>query len=106
MTLSFLIKEKYLDEKLIEQEKTGTFHERRSCSKFWRKRIGSVHAWGQGDDAVFLCGRHAFRADIISVTVGSTPSDITDVVDGAYCYVIECKFREGDIKDLECLTCE
>ena len=100
MTLSFLIKEKYLDEKLIEQEKTGTFHERRSCSKFWRKRIGSVHAWGQGDDAVFLCGRHAFRADIISVTVGSTPSDITDVVDGEYCYVIECKFKECEIDEM------
>jgi len=100
MTLSFMIRKKYLDEKLREQEATGTFHERRSCTKFWRKRIGSVHSWGPGDNAVFLCGRQHFRADIIGVTVGSTPSEITDVVDGGYCYVIECKFRECEIDEL------
>jgi len=100
MTLCFLIRKKYLDEKLIEQEDTGTFHERRACSKFWRKRIGSVHAWGPGDDAVFLCGRHHFRADILGIEVGSTPSEITDVVDGEYCYVIECKFLQSSLERL------
>jgi len=42
MTLSFMIKKKYLAEKVAEQEETGTFHERRAYTKFWRARIGSV----------------------------------------------------------------
>lgn len=45
MTLSSMIKRKYLAEKVIEQTKTGSFHERRAYPPFWRKRIGSTHAW-------------------------------------------------------------
>lgn len=45
MTLSFLIKKKYLAQKVAEQQATGVFFERRAYTKFWRARIGSASAW-------------------------------------------------------------
>ena len=42
MTLSIMIRKKYLAEKVAEQQETGVFYERRAYSKFWRVRIGSL----------------------------------------------------------------
>lgn len=81
MTLSLMIKRKYLAEKLAEQEETGTFHERREYKSFWRNRIGATNAWKNNGGAVFLCGRYAFMADILNITIDETPPGIEDVVD-------------------------
>ena len=99
MMLSLMIKKKYLVEKLIEQEETGRFHERREYKRFWRRRIGSTHAWKRGGEAVFLCGRHSFRAKILSITTNTTPDEYVDVA-GKICYVIECKFIGHEIDGL------
>ena len=101
MTLSFMIKKKYLAEKVIEQEATGTFHERREYKPFWRIRIGSTHAWHLGGDAVFLCGRYAFVADIRNIVIDETPTGIEDVVGRALCYNIECKFLPEEFEELK-----
>ena len=100
MTLSFMIMKKYLLEKVAEQEATGTFHERREYKPFWRTRIGSVHAWGDGDEAVFLCGRRAFMADILNITLDETPPGIKEVVPSDLCYNIECKFFPEELDGL------
>ena len=108
MTLSFVIKKKYLAEKVAEQEETGTFHERRAYKHFWRTRIGSVDRWklkssykfGRlNDEAVFLCGRYAFEADILNITIDETPDAYT-VVAGQICYDIECKFLQEELEAL------
>ena len=98
--LSLMIKKRYLNEKLIEQEATGGFNERREYKPFWRTRIGSVHAWGDGDKAVFLCGRHAFRADIMGIALDETPVGIEEVVPGDLCYNIECKFLQEELAEV------
>ena len=92
MTLSFMIKKKYLAKKVAEQQDTGVFHERRECSKFWRARIGSVHAWGHDDRAVFLCGHDVFPAVVRRITIEPTPAGIEDAVSSELCYNIECEF--------------
>lgn len=99
MTLSFVIQKKYLAEKIAEQEKTGTFHERREYKQFWRKRIGSTHQWHLGGAAVFLCGRHAFRADILNIKIEKTQDKYVAVA-GTICYIITCKFKECEIDKL------
>ena len=99
MTLSFMIKKKYLEEKLSEQENTRTFHERREYKRFWRKRIGSTHQWHLGGDAVFLCGRQVFRADVLNVKIEKTQDKYVSVA-GTTCYNIECKFKECEIDKL------
>lgn len=99
MTLSFMIKKKYLEEKVAEQKATGTFHERREYKQFWRSRIGSTHQWHLGGDAVFLCGRHAFGADILNIKIEKTQDKYVSVA-GTICYVIECKFEECEIDKL------
>ena len=109
MTLSFMIKKKYLVEKVKEQEETGMFHELRAYTKFWRKRIGSVDRWrlkssykfGRlNDEAVFLCGRHSFIADVLNITLDETPKGIDDVVKSKVCYNIECKFLQEEFDRL------
>lgn len=100
MTLSFMIKKKYLAEKVAEQEKTDTFHVRREYKPFWRVRIGSTHAWHVGGTAVFLCGRYAFYADILKIIIEETPSGIVGVVPGKLCYNIECKFLSEELEGL------
>lgn len=109
MTLSFMIKKVYLTQKVAEQEETGTFHERRAYSKFWRSRIGSVSRWalesslksgGLFHDAVFLCGRYSFTADILNVTLDRTPQNIDDVVPSDLCYNIKCKFLQEELEGL------
>ena len=100
MTLSLMIKKHYLVEKVAEQEATGTFHERREYKTFWRTRIGSVHTWGIGDTAAFLCGRYAFTADILKITLDETPPGIEEVVPGDLCYNIECKFLQYELERL------
>lgn len=95
-----MIRKKYLAEKMTEQIATGTFHERREYKQFWRTRIGSVHAWGDGDKAVFLCGRYSFVADILNITLDETPPGIEEVVPGDLCYNIECKFLQEEIETL------
>lgn len=109
MTLLFMIKKKYLAEKVAEQASTGTFHERREYKPFWRARIGSTARWKlkssmkigrNNDDAVFLCGRYAFHADILKITIEETPSGIEDVVKGKLCYDIECKFLSEELEGL------
>jgi len=100
MTLSLLIQKKHLDEKLIEQEDTGTFHERRAFKPFWRKRIGSTHQWNLGGDAVFICGRYAYYADILNIIIEETPPDINVVVPGNLCYTIKCKFPHEELEAL------
>ena len=92
MTLSFMIKRKYLTEKVAEQTATGSFHERRAYSPFWRKRIGSTHAWHLGGEAVFLCGRDTYRAEVLCVSIERTPPGLGDVITTDLCYDIECKF--------------
>ena len=99
MVLSFMIKKRYLIEKVAEQEETGTFHERRDYKQFWRKRIGSTHRWHLGGDAVFICGRHAFTADILNITIEETPDEYVDVA-GKMCYNIECKFLQEELEGL------
>jgi hypothetical protein len=109
MTLSFMIKKKYLLEKVVEQEETGTFHERRAYTKFWRARIGSVSRWtlksslksgGLFADAVFVCGRYAYYANILNITLEETPPGIEEVVPGDLCYNIECEFYSGELEGL------
>lgn len=105
MTLSFMIRKKHLEEKVREQEKKGTFIERREYKSFWRSRIGSVYQWGprlapNHADAVFLCGRHAWRADVLNVKIENTPKEIKDIISSKVCYAVECRF---DIDELEWL---
>ena len=108
MTLSFMIRKKYLKEKVQEQIATSTFHERRAYKPFWRSRIRSVGTWGprKGNgksSAVFLCGRYAYYADILNIRLEETPSDIPgigDVVLGKLCYNIECKFFSEELEGL------
>ena len=101
MTLSFMIKKKYLVAKYIEQEATGTFHERRSRTPFWIKRMESLNGVLRGKDAMFLCGRHAFYADIKNIVIDETPPGIEDVVGGSLCYNIECKFSPEEFEVLK-----
>ena len=101
MTLSFMIKKKYLAEKVTEQEATGTFHERREYKPFWRKRMESLNGVLRGRDAMFLCGRHAFYADIKNITIDETPQGIEDVVGEVLCYNIECKFLPEEFEELK-----
>ena len=102
MTLSFMIKRKYLIEKVAEQEATGTFHERRAYKPFWRSRIGAPGVWKNRGKAhaVFLCGRYAFCADVLEITLDKTPPGIEDVVDGSLCYNIECRFLSSELEGL------
>lgn len=115
MTLSFLIKRKYLAQKVEEQIATGVFHERREFKSFWRKRIGSVERWKlksslkfgrDNDDAVFLCGRYAYYADILNIRIDETPSGIEDVVPGKLCYTLECKFPSEELEMLSAFLSE
>ena len=106
MTLSFMIKKKYLAQKVKEQEEIGTFHERREYKPFWRTRIGSAHTWGIGDTAVFLCGRYAFMADILNITLDDTPAGIEDVVPSDLCYNIECRFLQEELEGLSIFLSE
>ena len=108
MTLSFMIKKKYLAEKVAEQEATGTFHERREYKQFWRARIGSVDRWKlkslsrsgrENDDAIFQYGRYAFAADIINIEINNTPEAYTTVA-GKVCYDITCKFPVDELEGL------
>ena len=92
MTLSPMIKKKYLAEKVAEQQKTGAFTERRAYNKFWRVRIGSPAAWNSGGRAMFLCGRDVFPAVVRRITTEPTPAGIEDVVTSELCYNIECEF--------------
>ena len=105
MTLSLMIKKKYLREKVREQEHTGSFHERREYKRFWRSRIGSTSAWRLGGDAVFLCGRHSFAAGVRNIKIADTPDAYT-VVAGQVCYDIECKFGDVALRDAILLTDE
>lgn len=100
MTLSLMIKKKYLREKVEEQEKTGSFHERREYKRFWRTRIGSTTAWKDGGDAVFICGRHAFKAAVSWITIDYTPEAYTAVA-GKVCYVIQCKIMREELTKLK-----
>ena len=93
MTLSFMIKKHYLAAKVKEQQETGVFHERRAYIRFWRKRIGSMSAWNRGGEAVFLCGRDAFRATVRHITIEATPAGIEDAVPSELCYCVECQFE-------------
>lgn len=103
MTLCFLIRKKYLAEKVIEQEATGTFHERRAYKPFWRSRIGAPGVWKNRGKAhaVFLCGRYAFCADVLEIALDKTPPGIEDVVGGSLCYNIECKFLPEEFEELK-----
>jgi len=92
MTLSFLIKTTHLADKVAEQRETGKFRERRTYNRYWRKRIGSANSKPRHNDAVFLCGRRGWIADVLSVSIDVTPNDVRDVVKSDVCYVIECKF--------------
>ena len=111
MTLSLMIKRKYLLEKVNEQVETGTFHERREFKSFWRTRIKSVSRWGprKGNGknyAVFICGTHAYYANILNITIDETPSGIEDVVPGKLCYNIECKFPSEELESLSLFLSE
>lgn len=106
MTLAFMIKKKYLVEKVTEQEKTGTFHERREYKQFWRKRIGSTHQWHLGGDSVFLCGRISFIADVLNITIEKTRPNIEDVVKSKVCYNIECRFPSEELEGLSIFLSE
>lgn len=98
MTLSLMIKKKYIIEKLIEQAQNGTFYERREYNPFWRKRIGATSQWSHARPgaAVFLCGKYAFWADVRRITIEKTPPTIKDVVTSSVCYSIECKFSKKE----------
>ncbi len=93
MTLSFMIKKKYLAQKVAEQRKTGVFFERRAYTQFWRKRIGGTQIWNLGGKAVFLCGRDTFPATVRRITIEKTPAGIEDAVASELCYRIECQFE-------------
>lgn len=84
MTLSPMIKKKYLAEKVAEQQKTGAFTERRAYNKFWRVRIGSPAAWNSGGRAMFLCGRDVFPAVVRRITTEPTPHQVWCRVVRAY----------------------
>lgn len=106
MVLCFMIKKKYLEEKVREQEKEGTFIERRAYKPFWRSRIGSVHQWGprlrhNHAEAVFLCGRDSWSAEIIEITLSRTPEELKDVVGREVCYEIKCKFYSDELEWLQ-----
>lgn len=101
MTLSLMIKKKYLLEKVEEQENTGTFTERRSYSRFWRARIKATGSWGPNDHAVFLCGRHAYPAEIIQIVIGAVPTKYRDVLVGDVCYCVICRFADDVIKAIQ-----
>ena len=106
MTISFMIKKKYLKEKVRAQEEVGTFYERRAYKPFWRSRIGSMSKWSSGHrEAVFLCGRQAYKAEVLKIEIEETPAEVTHLV-GELCYVIECKFHEWDLKMLKLATDE
>ena len=92
MTLSLMIKKKYLVENVAEQQKTGMFTERRAYTLFWRKRIGSTSSWNRGGRAMFLCGRDVFPAVVRRITIEPTPAGIEDAVTSKLCYNIECEF--------------
>ncbi len=105
MTLSFMIKKKYLEEKVRAQEKSGKFKERRAYTPFWRSRIGSVHQYGtrgafHRNDAVFICGHHVWRADILGIEIEETPSEVIGLV-GKMCYAIECRFDTDELEWLQ-----
>ena len=106
MTLSFLIKKVHLADKLKEQERTDTFHERRAYKPFWRSRIRSINAWGPGDYATFLCGSFSFSAGIVKISVEKTPQGIDDVVPSDLCYNIECKFLQEELERLSIFLSE
>lgn len=97
-----MIKKKYLELKVREQEKEGTFVEMRAYKPFWRSRIGSVYQWGprrgyHHADAVFICGRKAWRAAVLGIELARTPKDLKDVVGSEVCYEIECKFYADEL---------
>ena len=100
MTLSFMIKRKYLMQKVAEQTDTGSFHERRAYTPFWRKRIKSPWMWYFGGEAVFLCGRGAYRAVVLDVTITRTPAGLEDVITTPVCYDIECRFGSEEVQIL------
>ena len=101
MTLCFMIKKKYLEEKVKEQEETGVFHERRAYKPYWRARIRSTHAWHLGGGAaVFLCGRYGFEADVLNVVIDETPSEMKDIIKDKFCYVINCRFLSMEFEAL------
>ncbi len=105
MTLSFMIKKKYLEEKVREQERTGTFIERRAYKSFWRSRIGSIYQYGirgalHRDDVVFLCGRRAWRAKILGISIERAPAEV-EVFIGKICYAIECQFDTDTLEWLQ-----
>ena len=103
MTLCLMIKKKYLIEKLEEQQRTGSFIERRAYKKYWRSRIGSTGVWSKlrKSKAVFLCGRHAFDADVRKISIKSTPTRLLAVLRRSTCYNITCKFTPEAIEELE-----
>lgn len=101
-----MIKKKYLEVKVREQEKDGTFIDRRAYKPFWRSRIGSVYQWGPRlrnghADAVFLCGRDSWRADIIEIALSRTPKSIRQMIGSEVCYEIECKFPTEELEWLK-----
>ena len=103
MTLCLMIKKKYLIEKLEEQQRTGSFIERRAYNKYWRSRIGYTGVWSKlrKSKAVFLCGRNVFGADVLKVELLKTAYGIGDVVTTDVCYDIQCKFTPEAIEELE-----
>lgn len=103
MTLCFLIKKRYLQEKLEEQQRTGSFIERREYKPYWRVRIGSTGVWSmlRRARAVFLCGQNAFDADVLKVELERTIPGIGDVVKTNVCYNIMCRFPPEELKALE-----
>ena len=103
MTLCLMIKKKHLIEKLEAQQRTGSFIERRAYKKYWRSRIGSTGVWStlRKSKAVFLCGRHAFDAEVLKVGLEKTKTGIDDVVTTEVCYAIKCQFTPEAIDELE-----
>lgn len=102
MTLCFMIKKQYLRKKLGKQQRTGEFIERRTYKPYWRARIGSPLSWSKlrKSSAVFLCGRYAFYADVIDISLDSTLEGLDDVV-ATLCYNIKCRFSPEELKELE-----
>lgn len=103
MTLCLMIKKKYIIEKLEEQQRTGSFIERRAYKKYWRSRIGSTGVWSKlrKSKAVFLCGRNVFGAEVLKVELAKTNTGIDGVVTTEVCYAIQCKFTPEAIEELE-----
>ena len=99
MTLSLMIKKRYLAEKVEEQEANETFQERRAYKRFWRTRIGSTTAWRLGGKAVFLCGHESFPAKILNIKIANTPDRYVGMV-GKVCYDIECIFSDEVVERL------